>query len=380
MSHPLAITTPAFGVQSQTFVRRHVEDLLPGRTVVVADTVAPGTTDWRQDTPRLVLSHVHPTLPVRVGRAIWRRSGGRVSDWELSRVSRFLRERGVHVVLGEHLDVALRWLPVAQALGIRFFAHAHGYDVSLKLRDPSWREAYRAYNSAAGVITISEVSRARLLALGLDPARVHVAPCGVDVPDAPPSMPDVQAQVRCLAVGRLVSKKAPILLLDAFRRAQAAMPGQLHLDLVGDGPLMPAVRQFVQAFGMDADVTIHGARDTATVMHLIDRAHIFLHHGITSEPDGNEEGLPVVILEAMAHARPVVSTRHAGIPEAVIEGETGLLVNEGDTKSMAAAIADLARDPHARTAMGTAGWSRARNQFTWRAERAHLLQVMGLAS
>ena len=381
MSYPLAVTTPSFGIQSQTFVRRHVEDLLPGRTVVVADAVARGTTDWRDDTPRLVLADARPGLPARVARSVMRRAGGRVPDWDVAAVARFLRRHQVRVILGEHLDVALRWLPLAQSLGIRFFAHAHGYDVSLKLREPRWREAYRAYNGSAGVVTMSECSRARLIATGLDPALVHVVPYGVDVPTETPTHADDGGPVRCLAVGRLVAKKAPILLLDAFRRALDAGPrDRLHLDLVGDGPLMPAVRQFVRAFDLDAAVTIHGAQSSAVVMRMMAAAHIFLQHSVTSEPDGNEEGMPVAILEAMAHGRPVVSTRHAGIPEAVLEDETGLLVDEGDTRAMAGAINRLASDARARADLGTAGWHRARARFAWETEQRGLLNVMGLAS
>lgn len=381
MSYPLAVTTPSFGIQSQTFVRRHVEDLLPGRTVVVADAVARGTTDWRDDTPRLVLAHARPGLPARITRAVVRRAGGSVPDWEAAAVKRFVRRHGVSVMLGEHLDVALRWLPLAQSLGIRFFAHAHGYDVSLKLREPRWRDAYRAYNHSAGVVTMSECSRERLIATGLDPAVVHVVPYGVDVPEDAPTYVADSGTVRCLAVGRLVAKKAPILLLDAFRRALDEGPrDRLHLDLVGDGPLMPAVRQFVRAFDLDAAVTLHGAQPSAVVMRMMSTAQIFLQHSVTSEPDGNEEGMPVAILEAMAHGRPVVSTRHAGIPEAVVEGETGLLVDEGDTRAMAGAISHLASDERARAALGTAGWRRARSRFAWETEKRGLLTVMGLAS
>src|SRR5690606_2027114 len=94
---------------------------------------------------------------------------------------------------------------------------------------------------------------------------------------------------------------------------------------------------------------------------------------------GDEEGLPVAILEAMASGLPVVSTRHAGIPEAVIEGTTGYLVDEGDTAGMAAHVVRLARDAELRRRMGHAGWQRALQSFSWPRERARLLELLGLA-
>jgi colanic acid/amylovoran biosynthesis glycosyltransferase len=104
----------------------------------------------------------------------------------------------------------------------------------------------------------------------------------------------------------------------------------------------------------------------------------FLLHSVTDPDTGDEEGLPVSILEAMAHALPVISTRHAGIPEAVVEGETGFLVDEGDSAGMAECILDLAKGSGMRSEMGLAGWRRARELFCWDREKKALLEIMGL--
>jgi len=87
----------------------------------------------------------------------------------------------------------------------------------------------------------------------------------------------------------------------------------------------------------------------------------------------------VSILEAMASALPVVSTRHAGIPEAVFDGVTGFLVEPGDSVAMAEQILKLASDPVQRQELGLAGWRYARDHFTWERERASLLHVLGLS-
>lgn len=346
---------PELGARSETFIQRHVQDLLPGATLAIGGPPGPDTIrDWDADGPLVDL--------------------GAMSD--LRSVGRWIRDYGVQVLLGEYLDASLAWLGLAQELSLRFFAHAHGYDVSRCLREPVHRREYLRYREAAGVITMSEWSRARLIDLGLPPDRIHVIPYGVDVPDAVAERP-LREGATVLAVGRMVAKKAPIVTLDAFRRAGQALPG-LRFDYVGAGPLRPAVLQFVAAFGLGDRVLLHGGQPNATVRRLMDTADIFVHHGMTDPDTGDEEGLPVVILEAMAAGLPVVASRHAGIPEAVEDGVTGLLVDEGDSRGMADRIEQLARDRALRLRMGLAGWARARDCFSWSRERDDLLRLLGL--
>ncbi len=378
MSRPLAVVAPQIGARSETFIRRHMEELLPSGTVVVVRTAEPPYAGhWTVPGPLLNIGDPDPSLGRRArgARPPWspRR---RASADGLDGARWFLREHGTQVLLAEYLDVALPWLDVARELGLRFFAHAHGYDVSERLRDPVWREAYLRLNEADGVITMSEFSRDRLVQLGLAPERTHAIPYGVDVSDTRPARP-TGGRVRCLAVGRFVPKKAPILTLDAFRRALDE-GADLQLDYIGDGELLPAADQFVRAFGLQERVTLHGTQPSDVVRGHLAEADLFVQHSEEEAATGDSEGMPVAILEAMAQALPVVSTRHAGIPEAVADGVTGYLVDEGDSAAMGERIAALARDPEKRLAFGVAGWSRAREHFSWPRERQRLLEVLGL--
>jgi glycosyltransferase involved in cell wall biosynthesis len=379
MSYPLAVLSLNLGVPSETFIRRHVRDLLPGGTVVIAESGGPANgRHWHTNYPAFFLESVRkPRFRQQVVRAVAQRLGWRTPD-EAQLSKRFLQRSRVKVILGEYLDQSLPWLSVAQDLGIPLFGHAHGYDVSLRLRDEHWRQEYQRYGAAGGVITINQTSRERLIGLGIDPAKVHVVPYGVDVPEQPLRRPG-SVEVRCVAVGRMVAKKAPILLLDAFRRAADRVPG-LRLNYVGGGPLLSAAAQYIHAFRLAGRVTLHGVAPNEVVQRLMREAHVFLQHSMTDPDTGDEEGLPVAILEAMAHALPVVSTRHAGIPEAVQDGATGLLADEGDCEGMADRLATLARDPESRSRMGVAGWERAREYFSWEKERRALLRILGLAS
>jgi colanic acid/amylovoran biosynthesis glycosyltransferase len=378
VSYPLAVCAPYVGALSETFIRRHMCDLLPRKTAVIADIATPPYGGhWRANGPLLELTRIPaPNLGKRILDGLpWKSLPG--STHIEASIEDFLRKHNVRVVLGEYLDLSLKYLPIAKKLGVRFVGHAHGFDVSQSLRDPKWRAQYLRYNEVDAVVTMSEFSRRILIELGLRPDKVHVVPYGVEVP-VHHVVREKRAAIRCLAVGRMVAKKAPILMLDAFRRATKAVP-QLVLDYVGTGELLPAVQQFVKAFDLGSRVTLHGGQPNKEVIRLTDQADIFLQHSITDVESGDQEGLPVAILEAMAHALPVVSTRHAGIPEAVIDGLTGFLVDEGDSHSMAERIVTMAESVDLRQRMGYEAWKCANELFSWEKERGRLCEVLGLA-
>ncbi len=204
--------------------------------------------------------------------------------------------------MGQYLDYSVQWLSAAQDAGCRFFAHAHGHDVSGRLTDPTWRNAYLAYKQADGVITINECSRKALIELGIPEEKVFLVHYGVVVPAvAPDRLADSSnATIDCLAVGRMVPQKAPILLLDSFRRA-AEKDGRLRLTYVGQNT-PPAVEQYVRAFQLQERVTLHRWKSNDEVRDLMKLAAIFLQHSATDPHTGDQEGLPLAILEAMAEA------------------------------------------------------------------------------
>ena len=377
MAFPLGILTPDLGASIATFIRRHATELLPMGTAVAGyPPPSPTPIDWRPAGPTLDLARVGGNgMLGRITRAVGSRLGMRLDHRMLKH---FLQHNRVEVVMGEYLDFAIPWLDIVREAGCRFYAHAHGHDVSGKLTQPFWQKAYRRYSEADGVITINEPSRRALIDLGIPSEKVHVVHYGVEMPDSQPcSSQSNENRVTCVAVGRMVPQKAPILLFDAFRRA-VEKDCRLHLQYIGSGPLQPAVEQFIAAFGLRDRVTLHSWRSNAEVRELMRSASLFLQHSMTDPHTGDQEGLPLAILEAMAEGLPVISTIHAGIPEAVIDGETGFLVNEGDSPGMADRIVWMAAHAAERSRLGAAAHARARTQFTWARERSELLKVLGL--
>ena len=370
----LAIYTPGLGVPSETFIRRHIEGIAPGRTVVICDTVlSPPAGNWSVNCP------IHCTSSrLNWGARLLRRQ--LTGDGLLPLVDPlllFLKKHRVRVLLGESLDQSLSLFRLLRGRDIRFFVHAHGHDLARCLQQDEYRRGYLEYSEAAGVISMSQKGKDSLVALGLPSDQVHVARYGVDVTQEIPRTSTVDSIVRCVAVGRMTNIKAPILLLESFRRAAEADP-KLHLDYIGGGELFAMAAHYVRAWQLQERVTLHGVQPSPFVADLMAKADIFLQHSAADPTNGDMEGLPVAILEAMARGLPVVSTRHAGIPEQVVEEETGILVDEGDVDGMAKGILRLAIDPSLRQRMGQAGHRRALENFTWEKNRDELRAVMGI--
>ena len=375
----LAVVAPYAGVVSESFIRRHMLDLHPGHTCVIADSARGDVTELRQQLPLMLLEEQQPTRLSYLAQGqlkLQQKLGWLPTDLRQHTIKQFLRQQRVDVILAEYLDYSVGFVDVAQELGIPLYAHAHGYDVSINLQNEEWRKKYLKLNKIRGIITMSEYSKDRIEDVGIQKKRANVIPYGVELPTETDLMAN-NNQVSLIAIGRMVSKKAPILLLDAFRRALAEVP-DLYLTYVGDGPLYAAAEQFVRAFGLEKQVSLRGALPNAQVLTLLASADIFVQHSITCPLTGDQEGLPVAILEAMAHGKPVVATRHAGIPEAVTDGTNGLLVAEGNTMGMAEAIATLATDPALRQKMGAAARATAAAKFSWEQEKEALRDLMKL--
>lgn len=181
--------------------------------------------------------------------------------------------------------------------------------------------------------------------------RVRVVHCGIEPSCFPVMAPMPDGPLRLVSIGRLAEQKGQILLVDALAAAVSAGAGA-SLTLVGDGPMRGAIEARIADRGLGDRVTITGWVDEARVRAELAAAHALVMPSFA-------EGLPMVIMEAMAAGRPVLSTYVAGIPELVRPGETGWLVPAGDASALAAAIGAIAAVPRpALAAMGEAGRTR----------------------
>jgi glycosyltransferase involved in cell wall biosynthesis len=373
----LAIAAPSLDWPSETFIRAHIQHLAPGRTALVcqhAPTVppdAPLLTDMRRAPPKDTLAGKLWRYGMGARELI---TGTGLPPRDRARVAGFLRDYGVEVVLAEYGWVGSQLFGAARAAGARLYVHFHGNDATDLPRHWYWRRRYRQmFASAAGIIAPSRFIAERLRALGCPEDKLHVSPNGVDPEQFRPTS---RQGGRVVAVGRLVEKKAPHLTLQAFARARDRVP-DAHLDMIGDGDLRSRCKQLVRDLALTNAVTMHGVQSPHEIANSLAKASLFVQHSVTAA-NGDTEGLPLTILEAMAAGLPVVSTRHSGIPEAVVDGETGILVDEHDVDGMATALADLLSDEARAAAMGWAGRERVLAHFTHEHVRQRLLTVMDL--
>jgi colanic acid/amylovoran biosynthesis glycosyltransferase len=368
MTRKLAIFANDLGA---SFIDCHLRDILPGHTVAIGRYGSlPIASLWPVECPTFFLNEWEARLDVRLAIRLGISKKGLLN----AALARFLKKHKVDVVLGEYLDEFLPFVGLIEQLGLPYVVQGHGIDVSSWLRLPGSADRLAAYNSARAVLTRSELHRQRLVEMGLPAARVHVNPGGVAVSDSPP-IRSPESCNRFLAIGRMVPKKGPIYLLEAFRRAAAQNP-LISLDYVGMGALAPAVAQMVSACGLSKRVRIYPMVTESEKAELLCNCGIFIQHSITDPDTGDEEGLPAAIQEAMAAGMAVVSTRHAGIPDAVEHGISGLLVGEGDVAGMAQAMLDAIPRAHS---LGKAAHHRAQSEYTWSGERERLRKWLGLS-
>lgn len=281
------------------------------------------------------------TLPIAAQHAISARTGG---------VDHLHAHYATYPALAAWVASRLTGIPYS------FTAHAHDLYV-----DQSMLE--RKVADADFVVAISDFNRAFLRDYGGDRVTpVHVVRCGIDADAYDVEREPIPAAgpVRALCVASLQEYKGHRYLLDAL-----AQPGleRIELDLVGDGELRDELRAQAQRLGVGQRVRFHGGLEEQQVRDLIARAHLFVLPSVVAA-DGQMEGLPVALMEALAGSLPVVTTRLSGIPELVRDGETGLLAEPADPAGLARALVATLADPEAARARAAAGRALVRAEFT----------------
>lgn len=235
---------------------------------------------------------------------------------------------------------------LAHALGgPRFSFTTHGpeeFDAPLALALPE------KLDRAAFAVAISSFGRSQLCRwTGMaDWPRIHVVHCGIEPARFAAPAPLPQGGPHLVAIGRLAEQKGFPLLVEAMALAAPRLP-DLQLTLVGDGPLRAGIEAAIAARGLARRITLAGWQDEAGVRAALARAQALILPSFA-------EGLPVVVMEAMAAGRPVIATAIAGVPELVV-ADTGWLVPAGDAQALADAVARLAETaPDALAEMGRA--------------------------
>ena len=204
----------------------------------------------------------------------------------------------------------------------------HGYDVGIPLKQGRLNQYDDLFRRGELCLTVNGYFREKLCEAGADPTKTDVHRMGIDISSIPYCRSErASAPIKFISVCRLAEKKG----IEYSLRAFALLEGEQDWSytIIGDGPLLPELTMLVHKLGIAQKVTFLGSRPHGDVKEQLARADAFILPSITAE-DGDVEGIPVSLMEAMAAGLTVVSSYHSGIPELIENERTGLLATEKD--------------------------------------------------
>lgn len=265
------------------------------------------------------------------------------------------------VAFAEYLTTGVAVLETCKKLHIPLIVTTLGFDISDRQLVEKFKDKYKELlNYCNYVLIVSKHMKEQLLDLGCPEHKIIYSPAGPaeEFFEIQPTFSDNNL----FALGRFVEKKSPHSTIFAFQKVLEAIP-DAKLFFCGDGILLTVAKDIVKALGLENSVFFPGRIDQKQQKNYLADCSVFIQHSKTAQ-SGDSEGTPVAILEAAAAGVPIVSTKHAGIPDVVINKQTGFLVNEGDIMTMAEKIIILLRDKQTAKKMGQTGKMFVRNNFS----------------
>jgi len=251
----------------------------------------------------------------------------------------------------------------------------HGYDLTSYLESRGNRVYDTLFEKGDLFLPISNRWKEKLIRLGCPAERILVHRMGVDVSrfNYSPYKPHKNDKINLLTVARLVEKKGVEYGIQALAKLTIKFPN-IEYNIAGDGPLKKALNDLITNLKINNNVKLLGWKTQDEISRLMGQADIFLAPSVTGK-DGDQEGIPVVLMEAMARGLPVISTFHSGIPELVIDGKTGLLVNERDEDALAEKLKHLITHPEVRERMGQESRKYIENNYDINKLNGKLLEI-----
>lgn len=265
---------------------------------------------------------------------------------------RSFKKNKIDIVYAEYGTTGVAVLNICKSMSIPLVVNFHGYDISIDKIIEEYKEAYQSlFQYASAIIAVSKKMIDDLVALGCPREKIHYTPCAPN--DVFFSFTPTYSENSFISVGRFTEKKAPYYTILAFNEVLKHYP-QALLYMVGGGELYSICQNIIKHLGIEENVKLLGVCKHNELQKYFERVKAFLQHSIVAE-NGDSEGTPVAVLEASAAALPVISTKHAGINDVVIDDKTGYLVEEHDTKVMADKILLLLNESNKCKELGEEG-------------------------
>ncbi|MEB3827946.1 glycosyltransferase [Phormidium sp. CCY1219] len=305
--------------------------------------------------------------PVVLGRALnVTKYGDYSSSWLLPFAALHLFDKKpydiVHCQFGSHgiKGALLKDIGLLQGKLVTSF---RGFDLSKEL--PNLKDDFSRWLFPRGdlFLPVTEHWKNKLIELGCDENKIIVHRTGIDCDrfSFQPRQPSETGEIRLVTIGRFTEKKGIEYGIRAAAKLAKAYPN-LRYTIVGDGWMRNRFERLTEQLGLQSQVDLLGWKQQAEIIEILNESHILLAPSVTSK-DGDKEGIPGTLMEAMAMGLPVVSTYHSGIPELVENGRSGFLVPERDADSLAEKLEFLIQHPEQWPEMGEAGRKRVQEDY-----------------
>src|SRR5436309_7457005 len=259
----------------------------------------------------------------------------------------------VHIFFGH---IAVHLLPLVRNSSIPSVVSFHGADVLVDMEKSAYRKATRQMLEAVTRVFVRSASlRRAVVELGCDENKIDIVRTGIPLEQFPFREREfpVDGGWRFLQASRLVQKKGIATTLHAFTSFLNHYPSAT-LTIAGEGPMMSELQELTRKLKIDNRVSLPGFMSQVKLGELYYESHIFLHPSETGS-DGTQEGIPNSMLEAMATGLAVFATDHGGIPEAIENGVSGILVPERDHEALSHALLEAVQDRHLLTRFARSG-------------------------
>jgi len=272
------------------------------------------------------------------------------------------KKRRVDVVLAEFGTTGASLTNICKKSQIPLVTIFHGADASIRDLIDTYKEKYsELFTYSIRIVAVSKIIALRLQEMGCLKEKIIYTPCApsdkfIEI------IPTFKEKKSFVALGRFVEKKAPYYTILAIKKVSEKHP-DVKLYYGGDGVLFSLCEHLIRYFKLERNVILLGKIGPEEFMKILSNVSGLIQHSITAS-NGDMEGTPVAILEASAAGVPVISTRHSGIIDVIIENETGFLVDEHDVDGMAEKIITLIESPNLALELGKKGKENIKRNFS----------------
>jgi glycosyltransferase involved in cell wall biosynthesis len=292
---------------------------------------------------------------------------------ELLAVLNRARAELLHIYFGQ---IAVHLLPLISAWEKPSVVSFHGADVMVDMNKTAYREATLQMLDAVSLVLVrSESLRRALVEIGCDRKKIEIQRTGIPLDQfgfREREFPG-NGEWRLVQAGRLIEKKGLPVTFHAFAVFVRQYPNAT-LTIAGEGPMLDELQELARELNIAERVSFTGFVSQEQLRDIYHRSHIFLHPSQTGR-DGNQEGIPNSMLEAMAGGLPVFATQHGGIPEAIENGLSGVLVPERDHELLARALVEATRDPAFLSRIARSGAESVEKNFNLQQQAQRLEEI-----